>query len=407
MIKQLKIKFITVTMILVAVMLLSIFVVINQTTFENFREDNLRILKGLDRPADHKKEPDKLPQLPNRIPNMCFVLTQNPDGSLQVASGYDTIPDAATLQEIFAVVTDSEDQTGILYHHKLRFYKLQNADAVSIAFMDVSKEMSGLLSLGLNCVIIWFVALAVFFPISIFLARVITHPVELAMAQQQQFVADASHELKTPLTVILTNSELLQSAEYSPQEQQRFIDAIHTMAVQMRHLVANLLDLARLDQGGNNRQYATLEISSLAEECGMLFESVYFEAGRKLVYHIEPVIYMRGDGVKLRQLIDILLDNGCKYSEVGSQVTLQLHRQGVNHCLLQVSSRGQSLTSQQCQDIFKRFYRVDTVRTGSGSYGLGLPIAQQITQEHRGKIWCDSKDGVNTFYVQLPTDNRS
>ena len=401
MIKRLRRKFITVTMLLVAVMLLSVFAIVNHVTFEEFKDHNLRILKGLDRPTDHMHESNPLS---DRIPNMCFVLTQMPDGSLQVKAGYDDIPDMATQQEIFAMAQASSDQTGIFRQQEVRFYKLQHADGDSIAFMDISKEIKALLSLGLNCLIIWLIVLVVFFPISWLLARVITHPVELVMTQQQQFVADASHELKTPLTVILTNSELLQNPDYSPQDRQRFMDSIHTTAVQMRQLVASLLDLARLDQGSHHRQYGTLELSGLAEECGMLFEPVYFEADRELVYEIEPQISLKGDEVKLRQLIDILLDNACKYSEAGTQVTLQLQRQGTKHCLLQVASRGQTLTSQQCRDIFKRFYRVDTVRTGSGSYGLGLSIALQITREHRGKIWCEGKDGVNTFYVRLPVD---
>ena len=148
-----------------------------------------------------------------------------------------------------------------------------------------------------------------------------------------------------------------------------------------------------------------VSISDLAEECCMLFDPVYYESGRDLIYVIEPQLRVWGDERKLQQIIDILLDNGTKYASPGSKVRLRLDRQGSNHCLLQVSTRGAMLSKQQCRDIFKRFYRADAARTGSGnsgSYGLGLPIAQQIAREHRGKIWCAAKDGENTFYIQLP-----
>jgi signal transduction histidine kinase len=135
---------------------------------------------------------------------------------------------------------------------------------------------------------------------------------------------------------------------------------------------------------------------------------VYYESGRELHYVVEPDIWIWGNEKKLQQMVDILLDNGNKYSSAGSRVTLRLQRQNGNRCLLQVSSRGKTLTSQQCKDIFKRFYRVDSARTESGStgsFGLGLPIAQQTTREHRGKMWCAGKEGVNTFYAQFPMSN--
>jgi len=99
--------------------------------------------------------------------------------------------------------------------------------------------------------------------------------------------------------------------------------------------------------------------------------------------------------------VSILLDNGLKYASSGGTVRLQLRHNGRNNCLLSVASPGAALSSQQLQDIFKRFYQVDKVRNMDHSYGLGLSIAQQIVSEHGGRIWAESKDGINTFYVVL------
>lgn len=133
------------------------------------------------------------------------------------------------------------------------------------------------------------------------------------------------------------------------------------------------------------------------------FEPVYFEAGRTLDIYIEPGIEVLGDPEALQRVVDILLDNGCKYSRADSVIALELRRQGLGACLLTVTSQGDTLSKQECRDIFKRFYRRDTTRTINHSYGLGLPIARNIIKQHKGKLWFQSKDGVNTFHVRLST----
>lgn len=110
-----------------------------------------------------------------------------------------------------------------------------------------------------------------------------------------------------------------------------------------------------------------------------------------------------GSESHLRQVVDILLDNGCKYGALGQAVKLTLQRQSRGKMLLTVASKGAPLTPGQCKDIFKRFYRVDEARAMNHSYGLGLPIADSIVQEHGGKIWAAATVDGNVFSVQLPT----
>ena len=144
-----------------------------------------------------------------------------------------------------------------------------------------------------------------------------------------------------------------------------------------------------------------LDWSRTLERAVLPFEPVYFEQDLLLESDIEPGVIVAGNEAQLSQVAEILLDNARKYSTPGGLVRLTLHTQG-RQAVLAVASPGAELTSQQCKDIFRRFYRVDEARSRDGSYGLGLSIAERIVADHRGKIWAEGKDGVNTFCVALP-----
>ena len=133
----------------------------------------------------------------------------------------------------------------------------------------------------------------------------------------------------------------------------------------------------------------------------MTFEPVFFERGLTLDTRIEPGLRCMGSPDHLRQVEEILLDNAQKYASSGT-VNVQLEKHGRNHCLLRVSTPGEELSAEERESIFRRFYRTDKARSTDGSYGLGLAIARSILEEHGGKIWCESGEGRNTFFVQLP-----
>ena len=145
-------------------------------------------------------------------------------------------------------------------------------------------------------------------------------------------------------------------------------------------------------------------MSRLVEDCILGFEPVYFEAGRELVCQIDPGIWVLGSESHLRQVVDILLDNALKYSTPNGMVSVDLASTGRN-CVLSVASPGEPIPKEDLKNIFKRFYRADKARAMNGSYGLGLSIAEAIVAAHKGKIWAESKNGYNIFYVQIPTNN--
>ena len=400
MIKRLRRKFVAITAVLLTVVLVVIVCCIYHFTRMGLEERSMAALQSAGAelgPPDRHGKPGKLATSP------CFLLEISPDGKLKaVGPDYYDLDDRDTLLALLEEAEEMDTQSGLLEQRQLRFLRLDNGPGVCYAFMDISGELDTLARLNATCVIILVAGVLGFFGISVLLARWAVRPVEQAWEQQRQFVADASHELKTPLTVILTNAELLRSNEYDERSKLRFADSILTMSLQMRGLVEELLDQARVDNGLSNAEKTRIDYSKLVSDAVLPFEPVYFEAGRELRSTVQPGITVTGSADHLRRVVDILLDNGCKYSSPGSVIELRLERQGRGSCLLSVSSPGEAMSEQQCLDIFKRFYRANQARTMNRSYGLGLSIAQGIVQQHRGRIWAQSRDGINTFYVNLP-----
>lgn len=396
MLKRLKIKFICINMLIVTAMLAVIFGMVLQSTSRNVEVQNSQTLQQLHQMQIHRGLRDY------EIRTPYFMVLVSKHGTFSVSSSsFPFHEEEGKLVEIAQNVYNGEYSSGILKEYDLQYSRQKAPFGERIIFIDISRDRLIMRDLLKTCAIIAVLSLSVFFIISVVLAHWAVKPVDEAWTQQKQFVADASHELKTPLTVILTNAELLGGENLDSTTSERYIQSIQTMSQQMRGLVESLLDLARLDSGGAKLELAELNISRMAEMCLLPFEPLFYEHGLMLTSAIEEDLVVKGSEPHLRQVLDILLDNALKYSTPGSGVSLSLQRQG-NHCVLLVSGRGEAISMQDLKNIFKRFYRIDKARAMNRSYGLGLSIAQSIVQEHNGKIWAESENGVNTFFVQLP-----
>ena len=396
MLKKLRLKIILAIVLVAAVMLGAILGLFYTLTKQNLRTQSISMMQAI---AADPFSPVQPGQEPQQVHLPYFVLQTDAFGNLVAigSSDYD-LTDRAFLRMVAAAAQASQDAIGEIPEYSLRYCRVTG----SVIFADISGEQQTLRTLLKTGALLGTLGLLVFFGLAVLLAHSAVKPVEQAWRQQEeQFVADASHELKTPLTVILTNTELLQSPDYDAAQKQTFLSGIDAMAKQMRALVERLLELARAENEQAACAFEPCDLSQITESSALLFEAALFERGLTLQTELEADIMVSGDRRQLSQLVEIYLDNARKYAS-GGTVTVRLSRCGKNRCRLSVSNEGEAIAPQALRQIFDRFSRADAARTRDGSFGLGLSIAQAIAQTHGGSVWAESETGVNTFFAELP-----
>lgn len=273
-----------------------------------------------------------------------------------------------------------------------------------IAVTDFSSEIKNLNNLLILLILLFFVLSTVIILFSKYFVKKSIQPVSDAITSQRQFVSDASHELKTPLTVIINNVGNIQKAISKNSIQleniellKKNINGIDEMSERMKHLTQDLLDLSRLENWQDRKeQMDKIVLSDIATKECLYFEPLFFENNKELDYDIEDNISILGDANKIKDLISILLENAMKYSL--SHTTLTLNKRKKSIVLSVENDVEKELSKEDTVNIFKRFYRLDESHSGSG-YGLGLPIAKEIVLMHKGEIKVVSKSKKVCFEV--------
>lgn len=428
MLRKLRLKFIALNMTLVALVLLTSFGTI---TYLNYRANVAEVHDALLETIAHAQAPafgfDDLaggkdkdaakeptdgapPQIGGRpdgnrmlIPVAVYFAADGENFKPLPAYTTASISDDV-LESALEDVALSSSNSGFLKAQGLYFMRMDTDAGVYLAYADASaasswQRLAGTLAL-VGCA-----ALAVFLLISIFFSRWALRPVERAWAQQQQFVADASHELKTPLTVILANTAILRSHPNDTVAQQaQWIESTQTEAKRMQGLVNDMLDLARPEDAAHSQlELAPVDLSDMVEGDVLQFESVAFERGIALESELAPEVFVHGDVRRLQRLTSTLIDNACKYCADGGHVSVTL-QEGPREARLIVRNDGAAISPEDLPHVFDRFYRADKARSGStGGYGLGLAIAREVAREHGGEIAVSStpQDGTS-FTVTLP-----
>jgi two-component system OmpR family sensor kinase len=225
---------------------------------------------------------------------------------------------------------------------------------------------------------------------------------ETAFAQQQQFTSDAAHELRTPVSVMLTQTQTALNRERNGSEYRETLEACQRASQRMRKLIESLLELARLDAGQETLKRLRFNLSQVIADCLELVRPLAYESGVKIVSELAP-LDISGDSERLAQVVTNLLANAIQYNQSGGETRVKLESQG-GLAVLTVADTGPGISADDLPHVFERFYRGDKSRTGSnGNAGLGLAISKAIVEAHGGTIEVSSKPGIGTtFTVRLP-----
>lgn len=423
MLKRLRIKLISLIMGVVTLILAVVFCAM---CFLDYQQDIADVEAALQTSLDHtdgfgrdhygfdSPEPRAMPpEIGGRrdrgpiIPVAVYAVSQN-----GIAEAVPTRMTASlseeTLVDAIEETIDRPDGFGHLSALGLYFEKRTVGDMALIAFVDESAA-SGWRQLALMLSGATVLLLAAVFAVSLLFSRWALRPVEEAWQRQRQFVSDASHDLRTPITVILANNSILLDHESDSVESQRqWVQSTQHEALQMQELVEDLLLLAKMDESAasgsadERRFEGSVDLSNLVEGELLQFESVAFDRGITLDESLQKDVTVKGDRTRLARLVSTLVDNACKYAEPSSAVSVSLTAKG-RFAQLAVHNHG-LIAETDLPHLFDRFYRADKVRTGGeGGHGLGLAIAQAIAEEHGGSITAESSaEKGTTFTVKLP-----
>ena len=293
-------------------------------------------------------------------------------------------------------VLNSKKTSGFIDDYK---YKIANKEyGLFIVFVDVGRDLQIFYSFLRSSLIIGLIGIvAVFIIVLIFSKRAIA-PIAESYEKQKQFITDAGHELKTPLTIISTNTDVLEIENGENQ----WTKSIHNQVLRLSNLVESLVSLTRMDEEKNQLTKKNFSLSDLVLGTAEQFQELSKSYDKDLVLNIEKGISYYGDEQSIILLTSILLDNALKYALKGSSISISLNKLG-KHYILQTINQADDLNVGSYDIFFERFYRSNSSRNSkSGGYGIGLSLAKSIVLKHKGKIKAESIDGKTIiFSVQL------
>ena len=305
-----------------------------------------------------------------------------------------------TVERMKALALAQSKQSGEVIFNDYAFaYETRKAGpAHKIAFVDISPQREMMQNALLVCLCAGSLSLLALWGLSRYLADRAVQPVQQAFERQKMFVADASHELKTPLAILNANLSLMKESLPEDAPERRYLRVMEEQETRMVNLIADMLELARLDEACSHTVYAKIDLSALVEGQLLSFDALLYEQGLSLTTSIAPNVTIESDVLSLEKLLGILLDNACRHTPRGGTVTVSL--QNDRGVLLTVENTGAGIEPGHLLHLFDRFYRVDSARArDSGGYGLGLSIAQAIAVAQGGEIRAESEVGKYTRFI--------
>lgn len=351
-------------------------------------------------PSGHSPD-DNSPQTHNKVPGppksiseetpyqtRYFTVRYDASGTIYATSvGHISAVDATQARAYAAKVYDVAPSTGFIDIYRYRTVK--SGDRVLCIFIDAEKELSTYRGSLMTSIAISAAGLFSVFLLLCFFSKLILRPVEESYRKQKQFLTDAGHELKTPLTIIDANTEVLEMEIGSS----KWLDSTRNQVIRLTNMVKQFTALAKMDEAQGLLQKARFSLSQVLNETVDLFIPVATSTHRTLQVSCAEDLYYVGDEEQFRQLFCLLLDNAIKYSTPDSRIELTLCKHGKHLCFT-IFNECEGIAKGSQDILFERFYRSDSSRNSStGGSGIGLSIAHSIVENHKGSIHAESADG--------------
>ena len=410
MIRDLRKKFILVAMLSTMLVLTAIMGVVN---FSNYREmldraDEMTALleqndgKFPEEPSWHEQDDTETPpakpendeknksrfSVETPFETRYFTVTVDENGEVTDCD-LDRIAavDEETAEEYTQTAQQKNKTTG--FQGIYRYRVTETEDGAKYVFLDCRREISNFRTVLVTTISVSLLGLAAVFVLVVIFSRMVFRPVEESIQKQKRFITDASHELKTPLTIIDANIEVMEMESGESQ----WTKSTRKQIQRLSGLVQQLVTLSRLDEEKGLEEKCEFNLSEAVSECVQPYESLAQTREKNLTLNIEEDITYTGDERSIRQLAGILMDNAVKYSSENGNITLTLKKKG-KKIFLEVYNDADDLPQGKLDVLFERFYRLDSSRnSGTGGSGIGLSMAKAIVQAHKGKITAENKNG--------------
>lgn len=407
MIKSLRKRFVITTMGILVVLYAIIFIILNVTfTQSEIQRSYSMLRRAANEPPSFSRTNDSghIVIRPSDNGSLSVTMSQlyviRLDTSNKVTSAVSftgaNVAEDAEIQSLIKSALSHSTNIGRLGNY--RYFRESRPYGSILVIADTQLEDSSSARLIRSSLTIGAIGLVLLFLVTIYLSRFVTKPAEETFERQRRFISDASHELKTPLSVISVNADVLDS-EIGPN---KWLGYIKSEAARMDRLIRQLLDLARLDDNTQPKPETLFNLSDALYEAVLPFESTAYERKIDFSLDIKEDCFINGNPDGIKQLAAILLDNAFKHTQEGGTVSVALSQQD-NKMQLEVYNTGDGISPLDLPHVFERFYMGDKSRTGGGSYGLGLAIAQSIAEAHGGKIKAESEyEKWARFTVILP-----
>ena len=401
MLKKLKLKFILHNILLHGVAVVIIFsafcfliYIAEEGKLTNVLEDNTQIVQThLPTFPTVPKEPDGL------IYDHSFTVLVNHDN--QIIETTQTDIQRATVEEALSAAIGSDMKRGNINKLHLSYIKVPVKDGLLVSFVSREHLEERVKQTFLHAALAGFVSILLFLVISKILADIAIAPVEAAWQQQKQFIADASHDLKTPLTVILANNNIISShRDESVESQMKWIESTSEEAGRMSDLINKMLELAKSEAAKEELKIGEINLSETVENSILQFEVVAFEKNITIESGIQPNIIVKTHAQTFSKVLEILFDNAIKYSDEGGKISVALYTAS-KKVYFSINNKGEYIKPDELPHIFERFYRTNKERNVHG-HGLGLSLAKKKCDMMGAKLSVESNpDDGTTFTITL------